>query len=102
MFVAREAQLKVHNKKLVYLKPLTKLPPFEVWIPIVLVETIANPKKVSEEVMLINILPLFYTIEYHSMYALGNHLWVVNVNGIFLFKIWGYQPCLNKKPLTFR
>jgi len=79
VFVAREAQLKVRNKKLVYLEPLTKLPPFEVWIPIVVVETIANPKKVSKKVTLTNISPLDYTIKYHSMYALGNHLQVVNV-----------------------
>jgi hypothetical protein len=74
---------------LVYLEPLTKLLPFEVWIPIVVVETIANYKKVSKEVMLINISPLDYAIEYHSMYVFGNHLWVVNAKWHFLFKIWG-------------
>lgn len=89
MFVAREARLKVCNKKLVYLEPLTKLLPFEVWIPIVVVETIANCKKVLEEVMLINISPLDYAIEYHSMYAFGNHLRVVNAKWHFFIQDLG-------------
>jgi hypothetical protein len=57
--------------------------PFEVLIPIVVVETIANCKKVSEEVMLINISPFDYTIKYHSMYAFGNCLRVGNAKWPF-------------------
>ncbi len=97
MFVARETRLKVHNKKLVHLEPLTKLLPCEVWISIVVVEIIANRKKVLEEVMLINISPLDYTIQYHFTYAFGNHLRVVNAKWHFSIQDLGVATMFEQK-----
>jgi hypothetical protein len=68
-----------HKKRLVYLKNMAELPPFELWLFNVVVNAMAVGEDVVEDMVSISIGPLDLATSYRSMCAFGNHLWVVSV-----------------------
>ncbi len=68
-----------HNKRLVYLKNMVELPPFELWLFNFVVNAMAIGEDVVEDMVSISIGPLDLATSYRSMCAFGNHLWVVSV-----------------------
>jgi hypothetical protein len=57
---------------------MPKLPSFEKWFPITIIEVVANGEEVLEDVISTSVPPLDYATTYWSMYAFGNRLWVAS------------------------
>jgi hypothetical protein len=72
------ATQRAHIRRLIYPQALTKLPLFENWFPIVVVESIAKREEVQGDVISINTPPSNITTTYHFMYTFGNHLQMAN------------------------